>query len=54
MANLKEFLDDIKPIKYWHVKDTYYYQSEIGNNWFFKKFVTFYKNFLVNDSDVRS
>lgn len=54
MANLKEFLDDIKPIKYWHVKDTYYYQSEIGNHWFFKKFVTFYKNFLVNDSDVSS
>ena len=35
MANLKDFLNLIKPIKYWHIKDTYYYQSEIGNHWFF-------------------
>ena len=52
MANLKDFLNLIKPIKYWHIKDTYYYQSEIGNHWFFKKYIIFYKNFLARDSEL--
>ncbi len=52
MTVLENFLNNIKPIKYWHIKDTYYYQTEIGNHWFFKKYVTFYKNFLTKNSKL--
>ena len=45
MANLKDFLNLIKPIKYWHIKDTYYYQSEIGNHWHIKNILFFIKTF---------
>ena len=49
MANLKEFLDNIKPIKFWHIKDTYYFLQSVGNHWFLKKYLVLYNIFLVRN-----
>tara|TARA_B100000902_G_scaffold302738_1_gene290779 strand:- start:300 stop:2951 length:2652 start_codon:yes stop_codon:yes gene_type:complete len=49
MANLKEFLDNIKPIKFWHIKDTYYFLQSVGNHWFLKKYLVLYDVFLVRN-----
>jgi len=52
MTNLGDFLNTIKPIKFWHIKDTYYFLQSVGNHWFLKKYLVLYNIFLVRDSKL--